>query len=173
MYYILTTYIKRANYPQYETLRVYPPVIHISRYIRTDQTIKTSTSTHTIPAPAKVYINVAGLHLNSTIWGPDALKFNPTRWLPSTEDFFTPAKGTFLPWSGGPRICPGMKMAQVEFVAVIATLFRYCRCEVVLKEGETSEQASLRLEGVMQESQPRLTLQMDNPEDVVLRWTKR
>jgi cytochrome P450 len=117
--------------------------------------------------------------LNTETWGPDALKFNPGRWIPSSPEaseanaLVTPAKGTFLPWSGGPRICPGMKMAQVEFVAVIATLFRYCKAEVVLREGETERQAKERLEQLMQESQPRLTLQIENPEDVVLRWVKR
>lgn len=88
-------------------------------------------------------------------------------------ELITPAKGTFIPWSGGPRICPGMKMAQVEFVAVIATLFRSCKAEVVLKEGETDVQARERLETLMGESQPLLTLQMENPEDVVLRWVLR
>lgn len=64
-------------------------------------------------------------------------------------------------------------MAQVEFVAVIATLFRSCKAEVVLKEGETDVQARERLETLMGESQPLLTLQMENPEDVVLRWVLR
>src|ERR1700712_4930554 len=37
---------KIINHVQYETLRVYPAVIHISRYIRATQTIKTTDSTH-------------------------------------------------------------------------------------------------------------------------------
>jgi cytochrome P450 len=151
--------------------------MHISRYIPTSQTISTAKGDHLILGPAKVYINTAGLHLNTTTWGPDAWSFDPARWILSsssqTPELITPAKGTFLPWSGGPRICPGMKMAQVEFVAVIATLFKFCRAEVVLREGETGEQARVRLEKLMQESQPRLTLQMQNPEDVVLRWATR
>lgn len=64
-------------------------------------------------------------------------------------------------------------MAQVEFVAVIATLFRSCKVEVVCQPRETVEEARERLVKAMQESQPRLTLQIENPEDVVLRWVKR
>ncbi|KAE9993167.1 hypothetical protein EG327_006166 [Venturia inaequalis] len=135
--------------------------------------------------PAKVYINAAALHSDTATWGADALDFKPERWFanrpspyspsPNAEipELITPPKGTFIPWSGGPRICPGMKMAQVEFVAVIATLFRSCKVEVVLREGESDIEARERLVMSMQESQPKLTLQIENPEDVVLRWLTR
>ncbi|RDI83693.1 hypothetical protein Vi05172_g6265 [Venturia inaequalis] len=169
----------------YETLRVYPAVIHIARYFHTDQSIKTCKDSHLIKGPAKVYINAAALHSDTATWGADALDFKPERWFanrpspyspsPNAEipELITPPKGTFIPWSGGPRICPGMKMAQVEFVAVIATLFRSCKVEVVLREGESDIEARERLVMSMQESQPKLTLQIENPEDVVLRWLTR
>lgn len=64
-------------------------------------------------------------------------------------------------------------MAQVEFVAVIATLFRSCTVEVVCQPGESVEEARQRLVKAMQESQPRLTLQIEKPDDIVLRWVKR
>ncbi|KAJ3943626.1 uncharacterized protein N0V96_006555 [Colletotrichum fioriniae] len=97
-----------------------------------------------------------------------------------------PHRGTFLPWSSGPRTCPGQKMAQVEFVTVLATLFHQCTIEPVPEDGDESTttqsttttemaaaQARQRLLDLMQDSQPRLTLQMNRPEDVCLRWTKR
>lgn len=170
---------------QYETLRVYPAVIHIARYIQTEQSITTCKDSHLIKGPAKVYINAAALHSDTATWGVDASAFKPERWFAGTPpsystspnvgipELITPPKGTFIPWSGGPRICPGMKMAQVEFVAVIATLFRSCRVEVVCRSGETVEEARDRLVKSMQESQPKLTLQIENPEDIVLRWVKR
>ncbi len=79
----------------------------------------------------------------------------------------------FLPWSAGPRVCPGQKMSQVEFVIAIATLFRQCRVKPVVRKGENSEQAKARLSELMEDSQPRLTLQMNNPEEVHLKWTRR
>ena len=51
-------------------------------------------------------------------------------------------------------------MAQVEFVATFATLFRSSRCEVLKEEGETERQAKKRLEDLMTDSMLRLTMQM-------------
>jgi cytochrome P450 len=164
-----------------ETLRLYPAVVHLSRSVDRPQTIKTATHTYEIPGPAKVYVNTPTLHSEPSVWGPNSLEFKPTRWLvsetPKTaeepEQLVTPARGTFLPWSAGPRACPGQKMSQVEFVAVIATLFRDCKVEPVLLDGESREQARQRLLDIMQDSQPRLTLQMNRPQDIKLRWVTR
>jgi cytochrome P450 len=78
-----------------------------------------------------------------------------------------------MPWSGGPRVCPGQKMSQVEFVAVIATIFKRYTVAPVLEKGETVEAARERLRGVMLDSQPRLTLQMNKPHEVKLKWSRR
>ena len=81
--------------------------------------------------------------------------------------------GTFLPWSSGPRRCPGIKMSQVEFVAVMATIFREYRVSPMVSEGETMEMAKERLEAVMYDSQPRITMQMNRPQDAKLKWARR
>jgi cytochrome P450 len=85
----------------------------------------------------------------------------------------TPPRGTYLPWSVGPRICPGQKMSQVEFVSVIVTLFRRCTAEPMLRDGESVQQARQRLLELVQDSQPVLTLQMNRPQDVCLKWAAR
>ena len=64
-------------------------------------------------------------------------------------------------------------MSQVEFVAVIMTLFKRFTVAPMLEKGETMEDAKERLRGVMKDSQQRLTLQMNNPQDVRLKWSKR
>jgi hypothetical protein len=64
-------------------------------------------------------------------------------------------------------------MSQVEFVAVIATIFKRYRVAAIPEKGETIEDAKQRLREVMNDSQPRLTLQMNKPQDVKLRWSKR
>jgi cytochrome P450 len=120
-----------------------------------------------------VYVSAQSMHLDRAIWGPDVLSFNPARWLDAaTGELLTPAKGTFLPWSGGPRVCPGMKFSQVEFVAVFATMFRSARCEALRGEGETGEQARARLEGIMADSVSKLTLQVRDPSQVKLTWVR-
>jgi cytochrome P450 len=165
---------------QHETLRFYTPVPHISRSTakNSPQQLTTSTKIHHVPGNTTIYINVQGMHRDEKIWGPDARTFRPTRWLGkgSTLDKplpFTPPRGTFLPWSAGPRACPGMKMAQVEFVAVMFAVFRRARVSPVVRGSETKKMAAERLKMLMQDSQPRITLQMNKPKEVVLRWEMR
>lgn len=64
-------------------------------------------------------------------------------------------------------------MAQVEFVAVMMTIFRFHKVRPVPRDGETMEMAREKLKGVMADSQPLITLQMKRPRDVVLRWENR
>lgn len=89
------------------------------------------------------------------------------------EELYNPPRGTFIPWSIGPRSCPGQKMSQLEFVTVIATLFRRCKASPKLKDGEDIEEARRRLLGCMEDSQAGLTLQMTKPQDVDIRWERR
>ena len=63
-------------------------------------------------------------------------------------------------------------MAQVEFVATFATLFRSATCEALRGKEETERQATKRLEDLMADSMLRLTMQMKNPNEVKLRWTE-
>ena len=91
---------------------------------------------------------------------------------PATR-FLTPPKGSFIPWSGGPRVCPGMKFSQVEFASVMMTLFRRHKLEPVCEGGETLDMARERLLGLTENSISKLTLQIKNPEAVKLRWVPR
>ena len=64
-------------------------------------------------------------------------------------------------------------MSQVEFVAVIATLFRRCNARPIAREGESVQLARQRLLDLLEDSQPVLTLQINKPEDVHIHWDKR
>jgi hypothetical protein len=64
-------------------------------------------------------------------------------------------------------------MSQVEFVSVVMTLFGKCNVEPVAEKGQTVEQARERLLGLLQDSQPVLTLQINKPREVKLKWTRR
>jgi cytochrome P450 len=159
----------------FETLRLYNPLVHIGRINPHPQTIQTSQGPQLIPAYTQSYINSTALHFDPLTWGTDVLTFNPTRWLDSSTDQLLPPpqKGTFLPWSFGPRICPGMKMAQVEFIGVLSTLLRRCRVEVVARRGEDVDTARRRLMDTMQDSRSVLTLSMKRPREVRLRFVRR
>ena len=131
-----------------------------------------------------VQVSVAGIHFSPTFYDPDPLVFRPTRWLASPEfadapnryacePLVSPPPGTFLPWSTGLRYCPGLKMSQVEFVAVLAVALAEWRVELAPKVGQSLEQAAEELRGVIADSKLALSLQVGRPKDVRLRWVKR
>ncbi len=64
-------------------------------------------------------------------------------------------------------------MSQVEFVSVFMTLFGRYRCEAVRLEGEGDEDVEARIEGIMRDSAPKLTLQMTRNRDLKIKWVKR
>ncbi|EUC48136.1 hypothetical protein COCMIDRAFT_88103 [Bipolaris oryzae ATCC 44560] len=159
-----------------ETARLFPPVTLMLRDATTSQTLTLGPRTFTLTSPFSAYINTIALHTLPSTWGPDSLAFNPARWLdPNAPEptLITPPPGTYMPWSIGPRSCPGMKMSQVEFVAVVATLFRRCSARPIRKEGESEELARKRLVGLMEDSQNVLTLRMTREEEVGIEWVER
>jgi hypothetical protein len=70
-----------------------------------------------------------------------------------------------------------MKMSQVEFVSVFMTIFRRWRVELVRKDvggrRETEEEARERAREAMRDSQSRLTLQMNRPREVKIRFLEK
>lgn len=155
-----------------ETLRLYTPLIHILKEAKTEQQMTTSLcGTFRIPAPANIYVNTVLLHRDPDLWrnlnmtkmelsaskddedglAGDEHNFRPTRWLnpPDSESkLFQPPKGAFLPWSAGPRVCPGQKMAQVEYVGVIVALFARRKLEVVRKDMPVKGAKVRKLSGI-------------------------
>lgn len=199
-----------------ETLRLFPPIIHISKMTRVPVTLTTpACGTFTIPAYSTVYVNNVMLHRDPAVWRNlnmtslenaasrddedglegDEQEYRPSRWInpkDSESPIFQPPKGGYLPWNAGPRTCPGQKMAQVEFVAIIATLFSRHRLEVVRKTmpvkgaeevhiPESDDALMKRLDAVMEDSMPKLTLEMNQiynvqPGDgrgLPIRWISR
>ena len=53
------------------------------------------------------------------------------------------------------------------------TIFGRYRCEVVRREGETEGEVLKRMEGIMRDSAPKLTLQMRRNRDLKVRWLRR
>lgn len=154
---------------QFETLRLFTPVLHSYRYIYSEQLLDDEHGSHQLANGMEIYVNQAAIHRDASIWGSDFNSFRPSRWINSVGEVIVPDKGTFIPWSGGPRICPGMKMAQVEFVATFATLFRAARCEFIGSSDDATENTR-QLEALMKDSFMKLSLQMKEPSEVQLRW---
>ena len=64
-------------------------------------------------------------------------------------------------------------MAQVEFVAVIRAVFARWRIEPVAKPGQSLDDARKHLQWMIKDSQPKVTLNLRNPQDAVFRFVKR
>ena len=177
LYYALYPKLVRCLAFVNECLRLYPPIMHISRETSRDQTITAHGTTHVLVGHYEVYVNNAALQTRAAFWGDDTDEFKPERWVSVGEDgaekVITPMRGTFMPWSAGPRVCPGQKMSQVEIVVVFATLLWRCRVLPIIKDGETLQDAHARIMAVAGDSEMRMTLQMNRPDDLLLRWEKR
>lgn len=129
------------------------------------------------------------LHTRPRYWGQDSLTWRPSRWIQSRADnvsehpdvrtqllnehLFIPPRGSFIAWSDGARNCPGKKFAQVEFVAVMAALFRDHRAEPVPHAVETLAQERQRVSSVIKNSSVELLLQMRDPDSVAVSWSPR
>jgi cytochrome P450 len=160
-------------FPQLETLRHFPPVLHSTRAVLAPQRLVGADGTHYLAPPMDFFVSHLSIHLDTTIWGPDAEDFKPSRWFDDAGQIVTPPKGTFLPWSDGPRVCPGMKMSKVDFVAARATLFRSARCEPIPTLGlHRPEDLQRRLQQLMGNSVSKLTLQVRDVKAVQLRWIR-
>lgn len=68
-----------------------------------------------------ILIPVEGLQADNRYWeNPEV--YDPERFNPDNKNNIS--KYTFLPFGEGPRICPGMRMAQLQMKACLATLLR-------------------------------------------------
>jgi len=76
----------------------------------------------------------------------------------------------YNPWTAGPRVCPGKKFSQVEFIAVIARLFKDARVRPKLEAGEKREDAVRKVKEVVEDSELGVTLHMVHPERAQLIW---
>ena len=135
-----------------ETLRVYGPLHGFPRWTgNTLQSLPVGERNIILPPKTTVMVNNGATQTNPAIWGDDADMWRPNRWIssvnePGKEALLTiPTKDAFLAWSSGPRVCPGLKFSQVEFVAVMAEWLRSHLVEPVLEGKEGMDYARKRL----------------------------
>jgi cytochrome P450 len=166
----------------YETLRLYGPVIFIPKYTNdASQILTINGKEHTIPPRTYVSVNTMAIHSMPRHWESDSMVWRSNRWITRSadanglrdEEFFQPTAGSYVSWAHGPRICPGKKFSQVEFVAVISCLLRRHRVEPVLLEGESYADASERILELVEDSELEVTLKMKHPEKVKLKWAAK
>jgi cytochrome P450 len=65
-----------------------------------------------------IEINFRSQHRDKTFWGEDADEFKPERWAaikPTWE---------YIPFSGGPRICPALRMVYTECEYIMVSIVK-------------------------------------------------
>jgi len=101
-----------------ETLRLYPVVPFNARTSKNATTWPNKTPGGKplyIPANTRTPYIVFMMHRRKDLWGPDALEFDPDRFLDERlHKYLTPNPFIFLPFNAGPRICLGQQFAYHE-----------------------------------------------------------
>jgi cytochrome P450 len=115
-----------------EGMRLYPPAWVVARAVSEDFDLGTAI----LPAGAYAFVPIATLHRDPRFW-PDPDAFRLDRWTRP------PAKGTYLPFGGGPRRCIGEHFARLEAREIIAAVLR---------------RATIEADGPLPEPEPTVTL---------------
>jgi cytochrome P450 len=103
-----------------EAMRLYPPAFVVGRQARRPVTL----GAHRLPEGAIVMVNIFGIHRRADYF-PAPLSYRPARF----RDEKALARGTYLPFGGGPRICIGNHFALMEAQLILAVLLSRVRFE--------------------------------------------
>ncbi|KAG5539084.1 hypothetical protein RHGRI_019588 [Rhododendron griersonianum] len=116
---------EEVNAILYEALRLFPTAPDLSR-ITVEET---KLGDLTIPAGVMVMLQTTALHRDKTIYGPDAMEFNPERFF---EGSVAATKGqlAFLAFGGGSRACPGQVFALTQLKLGLAMILQHFSFEL-------------------------------------------
>jgi carotene epsilon-monooxygenase len=117
----------------HESMRLYPqPPVYTRRSVVED------TLPHNlgvIPSGQDILVSIYNLHRSPASWGPASQQFEPMRFGPlvngQPNELNTGYR--YVPFSAGPRRCPGDKFAVLEGMSIWAVLFK--RVDMTLVEG--------------------------------------
>jgi cytochrome P450 len=108
-----------------ESMRLFPPVWVVGRRALEDVTI----GDYEVPRRTIVIASQYIIHRDAR-WWPNALEFQPERWLDEQAKESRP-KFAYFPFGGGGRICIGDAFAWTEGVLILAVMARRWRFEAV------------------------------------------
>ncbi|XP_074311191.1 cytochrome P450 72A397-like [Silene latifolia] len=113
-------HLKSVTMILYEVLRLYPPVLTVSRRVYDHDTMLGNLC---VPKGASVGLSIYQVHKDPNLWGDDVMEFKPDRF---SEGILKATKGnlSFFPFSGGPRICIGQNFALIEAKIAVAMLLQ-------------------------------------------------
>ncbi|KAJ8589112.1 cytochrome P450 [Rhizopogon salebrosus TDB-379] len=118
-----------------ETLRLFPAVpfdLRESIHDTTWASPEPGKKPLFIPGGTTITYSVFLMHRRTDLWGPDALEFDPDRWLDDrVAKYLIPNPFIFLPFNAGPRICLGQQFAYNEMSFMLIRLLQNF-CSIML-----------------------------------------
>lgn len=118
-----------------EALRLYPPVPMMVR----EASCPVRFRERDVPAGAQLVLSPWHLHRHTRLWdNPDS--FDPARW--HTENGKICQREAYIPFSAGPRVCPGAGFAMVEGPLLLSMILRRFRV-IAVKGREPVPEAHL------------------------------
>jgi len=116
----------------HESMRLYPqPPVYTRRAVVED----VLPNGMTVPKNQDLLVSIYNLHRSPNNWGPSSQQFEPMRFGPlangQPNELNTDYR--YVPFSAGPRRCPGDKFAVYEGIVIWATMLR--RLDLELKAG--------------------------------------
>ncbi|PYH98109.1 putative cytochrome P450 [Aspergillus ellipticus CBS 707.79] len=178
--------LKRCLAVLLETMRLYPPILALPKCVAPESTtlhLPESGRTLTLPQKTFVMPSLLAVQTHPKYWPDEPQTWRPQRWIPRVagatpteqlmrEEIDEPRTSTYLPWSAGVQVCAGRKFAQVEVVAVLASLFREHRLRVVLQKGEDFERARARILAHTMDTHQLLVMQMRDADSTLFTWER-
>ena len=100
-----------------ESMRLYPPVWSLGRYVDKDYTL----GKYTVPAGSTIMMSQYLMHRDPRYYN-EPEQFDPERW--SSEAKSSLPRFSYFPFGGGIRACIGESFAWMEGILLIATISR-------------------------------------------------